>query len=667
MDALGSKRIAGWLALALLALAPAQALADKTVTATGYAFCFDGTSGKTLPLEGARVELMDSDCDGSEICDDVMGTSHVNADGSFSVTGVGGDPGWIGSDPDVYVRFAYNDDKGVRLTDEADVTRSWNMPEHDHDNFGGGTIDFGAWTTGLGVGPGEGTRCGVWLAAHKAYQAYIAEMGGAEPPAGHLDVEYWSAIFAGTPWTNVDTIHWPIHFGSGALIHEFGHSVRHAADGSAAHFTYDVGRFAYARTHAPCSDNGNRNGGESDESLRGYAFNEGWAEYWEGQGCPDNATPAEFREGAIASHLRRLQTANGKTRKDMVAVLLANPGQIHSLPEYEGRFAAMYGVAVSRSPLTTAKAPIQRAAITLAQRSRAVEAGAAEIGARLDQIRVRLAETRKPAVKRPERPCRVCEATFKQVVGPELLAGRGRRAADPARGSAPHIERRLDLADPDRPSRRPLRGLRRRLRRGAAPVAGAGAGSGAVAGPGEPAGLARPLLPLRVRRRGRRAGQGPVAPGGTHRRRRGPWPRRTQGARSDRLAGEPGRRRRRAATGRPQSLMVVRERLERAMRFELTTPTLARLCSTPELRPQTVDFTRFRLLSQALRRFATERALLDELRRRGQGRAESGAFLLGHTSGKRAATSFCEEIPRLRPAPRLPMPTADPRASTGTA
>ena len=27
--------------------------------------------------------------------------------------------------------------------------------------------------------------------------------------------------------------------------------------------------------------------------------------------------------------------------------------------------------------------------------------------------------------------------------------------------------------------------------------------------------------------------------------------------------------------------------LERAMRFELTTPTLARLCSTPELRPLT--------------------------------------------------------------------------------
>ena len=31
---------------------------------------------------------------------------------------------------------------------------------------------------------------------------------------------------------------------------------------------------------------------------------------------------------------------------------------------------------------------------------------------------------------------------------------------------------------------------------------------------------------------------------------------------------------------------IKNEVLERAMRFELTTPTLARLCSTPELRPR---------------------------------------------------------------------------------
>ncbi len=37
------------------------------------------------------------------------------------------------------------------------------------------------------------------------------------------------------------------------------------------------------------------------------------------------------------------------------------------------------------------------------------------------------------------------------------------------------------------------------------------------------------------------------------------------------------------------------------MRFELTTPTLARLCSTPELRPRSVGvlFAEFRAMPQA--------------------------------------------------------------------
>jgi hypothetical protein len=36
---------------------------------------------------------------------------------------------------------------------------------------------------------------------------------------------------------------------------------------------------------------------------------------------------------------------------------------------------------------------------------------------------------------------------------------------------------------------------------------------------------------------------------------------------------------------RPEDRVFLYRRLERAMRFELTTLTLARLCSTPELRP----------------------------------------------------------------------------------
>jgi hypothetical protein len=105
-----------------------------------------GSDNSTQPLAGARIEMWDSDCDGSTICDDFMGSSRINADGTFSVTGTGGDPF---SGPDVYLRVVYNDDAGVRLTDELNDDRSVDTPEHDHNNVGGGTIDFGAWTIGL--------------------------------------------------------------------------------------------------------------------------------------------------------------------------------------------------------------------------------------------------------------------------------------------------------------------------------------------------------------------------------------------------------------------------------------------------------------------------------------------------------------------------------------
>ncbi len=39
----------------------------------------------------------------------------------------------------------------------------------------------------------------------------------------------------------------------------------------------------------------------------------------------------------------------------------------------------------------------------------------------------------------------------------------------------------------------------------------------------------------------------------------------------------------------PRGGLLPLVRLERAMRFELTTLTLARLCSTPELRPRRLD------------------------------------------------------------------------------
>ena len=52
------------------------------------------------------------------------------------------------------------------------------------------------------------------------------------------------------------------------MFHEFGHRIRHAADGDEAHFLGDAIRFQYARH--PAAD---------DHANLGFAFNEGWAEY----------------------------------------------------------------------------------------------------------------------------------------------------------------------------------------------------------------------------------------------------------------------------------------------------------------------------------------------------------------------------------------------------
>lgn len=418
-----------------ISLAPGCALADATVTGTGFILCQDNSLiFNPLPLEGARVEMMDSDCDGSEVCDDVMATGVVQADGSFTVTGSGGDV--FGGDPDVYIRIAYNDDQGVRLTDEVDSTRSWSSPQHEHNNTpNGATIDFGA----KALGAGGGTRCGVWKQGHINFQNFVHEIGS-EPPSGHLDIEYWSGILdVGdiVPWTNTDTIHWPIAFPSFALTHEFGHSIRHGADGNDAHFVYDAARFQYARSHDECADDGNRNSGETDESLRGFAFNEGWAEYWNGDGKL-GACGAASRdiEGNVAFVLEQTQTANALSRKDMLAVLEANPGSIHGLDEFLSALQRLHPGAIvvpltvgSNQPAKTALA----SSFSEIQLRALVERLASDIKKQMASLQHRRAEALAP---RPCVKCKLdfahalvksgcpdCTAKFRQIVDPALMAG----------------------------------------------------------------------------------------------------------------------------------------------------------------------------------------------------------------------------------------------------
>jgi hypothetical protein len=332
------------------------------VTAHGSWFCWDSSvrpAGAVVPLEGARVELMDSDCLGSEICDDVMGAAHVQADGSYVIDGVGGDPGsYSWSKPDVYVRVVFNDDAGVREADDVDVTRSANTPEHDHDNTDG-DVDFGSWTTGLGVSVGDGNQCGVWLAARRAYQAY-RQLVGSDPPAGHYDITYYSGLYGISPWSDRDTTHYPTHFPLNpfapdpsdpspsifafnsptyAIDHEFGHTVRHSADGDRNHFNWDSTRFRYGRTHDHCHSGVLA---EATSDREGAAFNEGWADFWAGFTVPCDSVLDPTVEGDVARSLALMAQCSVAGKQGLATVLIANPYAIHSLEEFRDRFTAMF-------------------------------------------------------------------------------------------------------------------------------------------------------------------------------------------------------------------------------------------------------------------------------------------------------------------------------------
>jgi hypothetical protein len=352
-------------AAACATLTGTVAIADEHVTAHGYWHCWDSSvqpGGQVVPLEGARVELVDSDCRGSEICDDVMGTSHVQADGSYWVEGSGGDPGIWWTEPDVYVRVVFTDDEGVREADDIDITRSASTPQHDHDNVKG-DIDFGGMVTGLGVDIGDGNKCGVWLAARRAYRAYIQTVGSA-PPAGYYDITYYSALYGISPWTDRDTTHWPTHFPLNpffpnppsrtyAIDHEFGHTLRHAADGDRNHFNWDSTRFRYGREHYYCESGVLE---ERDEDREGAAFNEGWAEYWAGLSEPCN-NPLNFQvEGDIAAALSLLATCPGVGRAGLMRVLINNSYAIHSYGEFRSKYNAMYPTCVVDTDVVSAHA-----------------------------------------------------------------------------------------------------------------------------------------------------------------------------------------------------------------------------------------------------------------------------------------------------------------------
>ena len=71
------------------------------------------------------------------------------------------------------------------------------------------------------------------------------------------------------PNTNRDTTHYPTHYSSASVVHEFAHTIRHAADGDADHFNWDVIAYRYAHSHELCNS---KNKLDIQSARDGFAF-----------------------------------------------------------------------------------------------------------------------------------------------------------------------------------------------------------------------------------------------------------------------------------------------------------------------------------------------------------------------------------------------------------
>jgi hypothetical protein len=281
--------------------------------------------------------------------DDNVGEALTDSDGKFEI------PVSTNDIDTYYAKLKLTDYQGVSLKDSwsADI---WDINSLNRGDNRAAVIDLGeTWIANEG---GKTTRASIFQGAHFAFQDYLS-MGDGEPPYGDYQVKMWKAF--PVPFSLEAETVWPEDSptsNSGAPLkkdnfhdysvsfHEFGHTLRHYVDGNHAHFVYDAERFRYAHEHNVC-----------ESYNEGYAFNEGWAEFWAKEPadahnnytCP--AVPDFSVEFKVAFDLTNLMTCSGLSRKDMYNVLRLSAGVIHSDAEYRGRLLREFpGVDLSKCP-----------------------------------------------------------------------------------------------------------------------------------------------------------------------------------------------------------------------------------------------------------------------------------------------------------------------------
>jgi hypothetical protein len=308
------------LALCVLLITTGSANA-ATMVLQGRFVCSDGGS-----LAGARVELLQIY---SRLLPEVPPNvrvavaTHADGNGGWRFRVSGSESNWrvraVLVNSDVGVK-----DFGIPWHNYADTLRTQNNRP---------LADYGTQVV-------RGAECRLWRAFKAAADGYRRDTGGGHP-AGAITV-FENAPTAGVPFSPYTDVFWPAGYPTIKNIgttaqpvirsvaqHEFAHTVRHALDGDRAHFLFDSARFWYARSHS---------GSSCRRTNHGFAFNEGWAEYWADEvrptPCPNNPTDFSI-ERNVAFELKRLDIrCQGVDRGRMVAVLAQNPGRIHSMSDF---------------------------------------------------------------------------------------------------------------------------------------------------------------------------------------------------------------------------------------------------------------------------------------------------------------------------------------------
>ncbi len=386
-------------AVGILALAPAPAAQADTTQYRGAFRCADGR-----PLAGARVELWQQHVRWlPKVPPNIVlrNAARADANGAWSFRISGDETNWflrlvlVGQDAEVH-------DFPWPWNWYAETLRSQNdQPVRDY-----------------GTQLVSGYQCGVWNGFSDAGREF-REQTGRTPPQGVTTV-LAGAITAGVPVTMYNAVWWPSGYpvykssGSSTAKHEFAHVFRHLFDGGFAHFLFDSTYYWYLRNHSATS---------CKKTNSGFAFNEGWAEFWAGEInglCPDAATGLVERN--VAAMLKNVQDSCRLTRGRMVQVLIDHD-DIHSIDEYT---RALNCTPPKPKRLGKRRPPKPIGAL-LAERRVLFRAGrrfVASLGRSVVRLRRDAAAATRLARRPPSCPKRPCAAELEVRLRPVLASGR---------------------------------------------------------------------------------------------------------------------------------------------------------------------------------------------------------------------------------------------------